>query len=168
MADFVADDVAHFVVGELVHEARVNADGAVGHGEGVDVGGKVDLEVHLQAVIRAQAGGEFGQARCVGAACGGDAVLAVAFGGHLVKGRLHFFVGQRLGFGQVLACVQHLAQVELGPHGDTALTPEARVTSVNNLRRSIEGSLSLSVVEFVCSLFLSNRLQALALMCVEI
>ena len=157
VADLVADHIAHFIVGELVHQTRIHPDGAVGHGKGVDLGREVDLEVHLEAVVGAQARGKFGQTLGIGVACRSHLVLAVHLGGHLVERALEFLVRQALGLGQVLACIQHLAQVKLRPHGRYGAHAGSQGYERQQFTAVHGGSLS-DVVSFLIGLESMGRL----------
>jgi hypothetical protein len=78
--------------------------------------GEVHLEIQPQAVVILQARHHFGQAFGIGIAGGGDRALTVHLRGHLVKILFQLFVGNGFCLGQILACFQGLAQVELRPY----------------------------------------------------
>ena len=99
VADFMADDKAHFVVGHRVQQAGVHPHRAIGHGKGVDLFGQVYLEIQRQAVFLIQPFHNARQALGVRAVGRGDFILAVhVLGG--VKGQfLGVVVAERGGLG---------------------------------------------------------------------
>lgn len=83
VAHFVADHRLDFIIVHQIHQPAVDADAAVGHGEGVDILGLIDLVVHgLTIDVIAQRSRDFVQPLAVFTVGRGD----FRFGVHLFTG----------------------------------------------------------------------------------
>ncbi len=108
----MADHAAHFVVGELVHQAGEHAHASVGHREGIHVGNQVRLEVQLQAVLIVESLGEGRQTTGIGTAGRCHGVVLVHPLARLIGIGLHIGIGQGDAFHELGAGTQATAQVQ--------------------------------------------------------
>ena len=85
MADFMAQNTAYFVIRHQIHQARINADTAIGHGPSIDVTHLVNLEIQRHTIDAAgQAFFDVVQALAVFAVRSSDIVGLVHLGTRLV------------------------------------------------------------------------------------